>query len=510
MQKKPNIIFILSDDLSYVDLGCYGQKHIKTPNIDKISKNGMKFTQCYAASTVCAPSRCGLLTGKHMGHARVRANGIKVPGATRHIDSLRAEDTTVAEILKDAGYTTGISGKWGIGSADSEGTPSKKGFDYSFGFLDQTQAHSYYPNLIFENDQLVRIPENDGYNMKKVYAKNSSRYDDEENNGNIYDCDGNYIPEGVSDPSKAKNIHDLMSKAAFGFIHNHHDEPFFLYLAYTIPHGPLVVPSLEPYTNADFPSTRHKEWAAMITRMDTDIGNLVDLLKKYEIYEDTILIFASDNGYSAYGYFNTPYTEEVPFFENKGPFKGCKGNLYEGGIRVPFIMSWPGVIEPNTVSDQIFSFYDILPTFAEIAGVKPPDDIDGISILPTLIGKGEQKQHEYFYWEHGHQQAIRYGNYKAFREHPDEPIELYNLEKDISEKNNIAEAYTEIVEKIEEFMRQAHVDSEVWLNPGETEEEVLQRTAHLKQNVFPCLDPNYLKWIKSLGYKENFDFLGLC
>ncbi|WP_157949881.1 arylsulfatase [Vallitalea okinawensis] len=506
--KKPNIIFILSDDLSYRDIGCYGQEIIKTPNIDKIADDGMRFTQCYSGSTVCAPSRCALMTGKHMGHARVRENFIRAKGATRYIDSLKAEDTTVAEVLKKAGYTTGIAGKWALGAANSEGMPSKKGFDYSFGFIDQTQAHTYYPNLVFENDRLVRIPENEGYDMTKVYELMTNRFD-EGKDKTIYDENGTYSPDGIKDPSKAKNMHDLMSEAAYKFIDRNHESPFFLYVAYTVPHGPIVTPSLEPYTNEDFPSTRHKVWAAMISRMDSDIGKMMEQLEHYGIAEDTIIIFASDNGYSAHAYFGQEKGEEVEFFKNRGPFTGYKGNLYEGGIRVPFIMSWPGVIKPGRTCDQTFSFYDILPTFADITGVQAPDNIDGISILPTITGESIQEQHEYFYWEYGHEQAVRYGKYKAHRNHPSEPIELYDLEVDQLEHNDIAKDHPDIVEKITEFIKESHVDSEVWLNPGESEEYVLAKTAHLEQNRFKCMDPNYIKWIRSLGYDENFDFFGL-
>jgi arylsulfatase A-like enzyme len=507
--RKPNIIFILSDDISYRDIGCYGQETIKTPNIDKIAENGMKFTQCYAGSAVCAPSRCALMTGMHMGHARVRENFIKARGAVRYIDSLRPEDTTVAELLKKAGYKTGITGKWALGAADSEGTPTKKGFEYSFGFIDQTQAHTYYPSWVFENDRLVRIPENDGYDMSKLYRIQSQRFDREEDSL-IYDENGTYMPEGVRDPSKAKNIHDMMSEAAFNFIRESHREPFFLYAAYTVPHGPIVTPSLEPYTNADFPSLRHKIWAAMITRMDRDIGEIMNLLDEYDIADDTILVFASDNGYAAQSYFGQKRGEEVEFFRNRGPFRGGKGDLYEGGIRVPFVMSWPGVIESGTVCEQPFCFYDIMPTFADIAGIKPPGNIDGISIYPTITGQGEQKQHEYFYWEFGHEQAVRYGKYKAHRNHPSEPVELYDLSNDLLEQNDIAEKHPDIMEKIKKFINESHEDHDIWLNPGETEEYVLEKTAALKQNRWICRDPNYLKWLKNLGYDENFDFLGLC
>lgn len=506
--KKPNIVFILSDDLSYKDIGCYGQEIIQTPHIDALAERGMRFTQCYAGSAVCAPSRCALMTGKHMGHARVRENFIRAKGATRYIDSLRKDDLTLAEVLKSAGYKTGISGKWALGAAGTEGTPLKKGFDYAFGYMDQTQAHTYYPNMVFENDKVVRIPENDGYDMTRVYDLMTCRYDEGKDKP-VYDESGTYIPDGVKDPSKAKNMHSLMSDAALGFIDRNHEEPFFLYVAYTVPHGPIVTPSLEPYTNADFPSTRHKVWASMITDMDKDVGRIMDKLSDYGIEDNTIVVFASDNGYSAHAYFGQEKGEEVPFFNNRGPFRGYKGNLNEGGIRVPFIFSWPGVVEENSISHQPFSFYDLLPTFAEAVGTEVPNGLDGLSILPTLSGDGTQEQHKYFYWEYAHEQAVRYGKYKAYREHPAKPIELYNLEDDQMEAHDIASTNPDIIEEVKAIIAEAHEDSDVWLNPGESEEFVLNKTAHLEQNRFKCMDPNYMEWLKSLGYEENFDFFGL-
>lgn len=432
---KPNIIFILADDLGYGDLGCYGQPRIETPNLDRMAKEGLRFTQCYAGSTVCAPSRCALMTGLHTGHCWVRGNA-RVP--------LRPDDVTVAELLKGAGYATGLIGKWGLGNEDTTGTPNKQGFDYFFGYLDQGHAHNYYPDFLWRNEERVPLNNTQDPNNKGVATAR-----------NVYS-------------------HDLFADEALKFVDRHRSGPFFLYLALTIPHANneggratgdgMEVPDYGPYKDEPWPNPE-KGKAAMITRMDADIGRLFAKLKELDIEENTLVIFSSDNGPHKEG------NSDPAFFGSSGPLQGFKRALYEGGIRVPGIARWPGKILPESVSDQPWAFWDVMPTLCEIAGVTPPNGIDGISIRPTLLSAdaegaaGKQAQHEYFYWEfheQGSKQALRTGNWKAVRLAQGRPIELYDLATDIGEAKNIALGHPDIVEKIETYLKSARSPNEHW------------------------------------------------
>jgi len=440
---RPNIIFILADDLGYGDLGCYGQKVIQTPNIDKIAAEGMRFTDHYAGSTVCAPSRCCLMTGFHTGHALIRGNA-NVP--------LRPSDVTVAELLKGAGYATGIIGKWGLGEADSTGIPNRQGFDYWFGYLNQRHAHNYWPEYLWRNEQKVELA-----NQVDHVIGGQDR-----------------TPGGVA-TKRVEYSHDLFAAEAMGFVEQNKDTPFLLYLPFTIPHANneagqkgMEVPSYEPYANKDWPDPQ-KGHAAMITRMDGDIGRLMAKLKELGLDGNTLVMFSSDNG---------PHKEggaDPEFFNSSGPLRGYKRALYEGGIRVPLIARWPGRIKAGTVSGHVSAFWDFLPTCCELAGVEAPEGIDGISMLPTLLGQDRQQvRHEVLYWEfheQGKRQAVRMGDWKGVRQNvakePDGPIELYNLKDDIGETKNVAARNPGIVEKIESYMKAAHVPSEHWPMPGE-------------------------------------------
>src|ERR1044071_8571849 len=319
---KPNVIFILADDLGYGDVGAFGQKLIKTPNIDRLAAEGTKFTQAYAGATVCAPSRCNLMTGKHSGHAYIRGNReIKPEGQ----EPMPADTFTIAHLMKKAGYTTGIVGKWGLGKPDSDSVPNKMGFDYFFGYNCQLQAHEYYPDHLWRNFDRVPL---DG----KTYS------------------------------------HDLMASEALDFVRRSQDRPFFLYLAFTIPHQKLQVPELAPYENESWPQNL-KTIAAMITRMDRDIGRLMSLLKELGLDEKTLVIFNSDNG--------AVYRDST--FNHSGPLRGYKRDMYEGGLRSPSIARWPGKIKAGATSEQVWTFWDVMPTLGELVGQKPPADIDGIS-----------------------------------------------------------------------------------------------------------------------------------
>ena len=421
-KKKPNIVLILADDLGYGDLGCYGQKKIKTPNIDQLAAEGMRFTQHYAGSTVCAPSRAVLMTGLHTGHVRIRGNAA-VP--------LQPEDLTVAEVLQKAGYKTGIVGKWGLGLANTPGVPNAQGFEEWFGYLSQTHAHDYYPAHLFRNDRI------------------------------------HYL-QGNQEGAKREYAPDLFTKVATNFVRVSKYSPFFLYLSYTIPHANnelgrktgngMEVPSDEPYRKEEWLQPE-KNKAAMITRMDRDVGLLLKYLKHEDLDQDTAIFFTSDNG---------PHKEggiKPEFFNSSGPLRGIKRDLYEGGIRVPMIVRWPARVPAGKVSDQVWTFWDFLPTAAEIAKVEPPKGIDGISMLPTLLGQKQTNQHEFLYWEFhekGSKQAVRMGDWKALRLAPGEPLELYNLKEDLSETNNVAARQADVIAKIEAYLKTARSESERW------------------------------------------------
>jgi arylsulfatase A-like enzyme len=431
---KPNIVLIVADDLGYGDLGCYGQKKILTPNIDKLAQEGTRFTQCYAGSTVCAPSRCSLMTGMHNGHNRIRDN---LP----HNVWLRPDDLTVAGVLKQAGYKTGGMGKWALGNPGSWGIPNYQGFDYWYGHLNQDQAHFYYPDYLWENDKVELL--------QKVVMKDD-----------VGKLQGN---------RGGKNIwytHDLFTEKAVSFIEQNREDPFFLYLAYTIPHFSdypkdtpehYIVPSDEPYSDKDWPQIA-RNYAAMITRMDHDVGRIMELIKKLGIDENTIVFFTSDNG----PYKGSPIP--IEFFDSNGVLRGGKRDVYEGGIRIPMIVRWPGRVPAAKVSDQIWAFWDLLPTAAGLAGLPAPKDIDGISMLPVLLGK-PQKSHEYLYWDYGHvrktyKQAVRMGHWKGVRNGIRAPIELYNLNQDLAESTDVASKHPQVVAQIEQIMRTAPADSE--------------------------------------------------
>ena len=412
--QKPNIVLILADDLGYGDLGCYGQKQIATPNLDRLANQGMRFTQSYAGSTVCAPSRCCLMTGKHTGHARIRGNGPDIP--------LRTEDRIIPELLKSAGYRTGMFGKWSLGAIHTTGYPTRKGFDEWFGFFSQTQAHNYYPEMLLDGDRDVIVHGNFGLKKKTDYAP------------------------------------DLFRERALKFLDKSRTEPFFLYYPSTVPHANnelgretgngLEVPEDGPYSAKDWPQVE-KNFAAMVTRMDRDVGLLLDKLKETGADRNTLVLFTSDNG---------PHKEgghSPDFFQSSGPLRGVKRARYEGGIRVPLIACWPGRIKPGSTSDHVCAFWDYLPALAEAAGIAVPGGIDGISFLPALLQRPQQK-HQYLYWEFhegGFIQAVRSGDWKLVGK------ELYDLKTDIGEKTDVAAGHPDIAAKLAQIMASARTDS---------------------------------------------------
>jgi arylsulfatase A len=461
-QRPPNIVFMLADDLGYGELGCYGQQKIRTPNIDRLAAEGMRFTQHYAGSPVCAPSRCVLLTGYHTGHAYIRDNDeMDERGDVWHDPELEGQrpllpDTyTIGTMLKQAGYTTGAIGKWGLGGPGSSGEPNRQGFDHWYGYLCQRVAHNYYPTHLWRNGEKDILEGNEYFYPHQEFPQDADPND----------------PASYERYSGEQYSLDVMVEEALGFIRDNRDSPFFLYLPFTVPHAAIQVPedSLAEYEGqfddspylGDRGYLPHRApragYAAMITRMDRGIGRIMALLGELGLDDNTIVFFSSDNGPT----FNGGTDSE--FFNSAGEFRGLKTQLYEGGIRVPLIARWPGHIAPGTVSDHQSAFWDFLPTFAELANVQAATDTDGISLLPALRGApGEQQQHEYLYWEYQGKQAVRMGNWKAVRHGVADPIELYDLETDIGERQNVAHDNQEIRAQIESIMRNARTPSKLF------------------------------------------------
>lgn len=433
--EKPNIIYIMADNLGYGDLGCYGQEKIRTPNLDRMASEGTRFTQFYAGSTICAPSRCVLMTGLHTGHARIRGNST-VP--------LLPGDVTIAEVLKSAGYATAICGKWGLGEQDSTGIPTRQGFDFFFGYLNQVHAHNYYPEFLWRNEE--RAP------LRNVVVRPQGR---------------GAIMHGGAATTRVDYSHDLIVEQAFDFIRSHRERPFFLYWAPTIPHvnneSYLVgrhgaeVPDDGEYADRDWPEVE-KGVAAMISRLDRDVGRLLALLKDLAIDGNTVVFFTSDNGPQQEG------GRHPAFFKSSGPLRGILRDMYDGGIRVPMIVRWPGRIAEGAVSDHVWAMWDILPTAAAIAGAEIPGTLDGISMLPALLGK-PQAEHAFLYWEfheRGFDQAVRMGDWKAVRRGFNAPLELYDLKTDLGERNDVARRHPDIVSRIEACLTTARTESELW------------------------------------------------
>lgn len=451
----PNLVFILADDLGYGDLGCYGQKIIQTPRLDQMAAEGMQFTNFYAGNTVCAPSRAVLMTGRHMGHTHVRGNA---SGPDMSKQTLRPQDVTVAEILKQADYATALCGKWGLGDdapGGRDGVPRRQGFDFFYGYLNQVHAHNYYPEFLWRNETKEAL--------RNVVQRNDRSY------GGFT---GGWATERVD------YSHDLVVEEALDFIRRttaeDRQQPFFLYVALTIPHANnegaratgngQEVPDYGIYADRDWPDP-DKGQAAMITRMDGDIGRLMDLLEERGIAERTLVMFTSDNG---------PHNEgghHPERFSPAGPLKGMKRALYEGGIRVPLIAWWPGTTPAGTTSDHLGYFGDLMATAADLANVEAPDGLDSISFLPTLSGNGtQQREHDYLYWEfyeQGGRQAVRSGPWKLIRQPwMSDRVELYNLEADLGETQNVAAEHPQVVRKLDGYMEAAHQPHPNWRPRG--------------------------------------------
>ncbi|MGK0190343.1 MAG: arylsulfatase A-like enzyme [Verrucomicrobiales bacterium] len=430
--ERPNIVFIMVDDLGYGDLGCFGQTKIKTPNIDLLAEQGMRFTSCYAGSPVCAPSRSVLMTGQHSGHTRVRGNtgngGVAGLGGRPGRVPLEADDVTVAEGLQSAGYTTGMVGKWGLGEPGTSGLPNDQGFDFWFGFLNQRRAHSHYPEYLWLNRQRFELPGNSG-GRKQQYA------------------------------------HDQMTGFALHFIRERAAEvaeetrrPFFLYVPYTVPHSDFEVPDFGIYADKSW-SENARAYAAMITRMDGDVGRMMGLLEEMEMADNTVVFFCSDNGAA---------DRYDGLFDSSGVLRGRKRDLFEGGIRTPMIVRWPQKIAAGAVNDMPWTFADFLPTAWELANVSAPESlsIDGKSIVPTLCGSVQPEfADRFFYWEFfekGYQQAARWRNWKAVRLRRSAPLLIFDLATDPSETADVAAQNEDVVARFEAYLKTARTESSAW------------------------------------------------
>ena len=474
-EPKPNIIYILADDLGYGELGCFGQEKIETPNIDKLAETGIKFTQHYSGAPVCAPSRCALLTGKHMGHAQVRGNDEwRERGEVWNYRSMLADSTlegqrpmkvgtvTIAHKMKSAGYQTAMFGKWGLGAPHTNSIPTKMGFDYFVGYNCQRMAHTFYPTHLWKNEAKLHLG-NDTIAPNTKLDKDADPYDIESYR--------NYTLQQYSST--------VMFDELSNFVRENKDDPLFVYWATPIPHAPLQAPQKwvdyyvkkfgdeEPYLGQRgyFPHRYPRAaYAAMVSYFDENVGKLIQQLKDLGIYENTLIILTSDNGATFNG------GTDSPWFNSGGPFP-CeqgrgKGFTYEGGIRTPMVASWPDKIKPGTRSDHISAFWDVMPTLCDISGIDAPEDTDGISFLPALTGR-EQKMHDYLYWEfpaYQGQQAVRMGKWKAIRKDIKKgnmKLELYNLEEDIREQHDIADDHPDIIRKMEEIMKAEHIPAEI-------------------------------------------------
>jgi arylsulfatase A len=422
--EKPNIIFILSDDLAMGDLGCYGQKLIATPHLDRMAAEGTRYLRAYCGTSVCAPSRSSLMTGLHSGHCPVRANWELAPGEGQQ--PLPAETLTVAEALKSSGYATACMGKWGMGMFDTTGSPMKKGFDHFYGYNCQRHAHSYFPAYLYDKDKRIELPGNDGKGVGKTYAQ------------------------------------DLIQREVERWVKASKSSPFFLFYAITLPHGRHEIDKLDPYADKKW-TPQQKTYAAQVTRLDSDVGRLMALLKELGIDDKTLVMLAGDNGSSF-----AADSEIGRLFDQSmgGKLRGFKRGLYEGALRQAALARWPGKVPAGRVSEEPWAFWDFLPTAAELAGAKIPDTFkpDGFSLVSFLKG-GAAPVREYFYWEL-HEgpsiQAACFGDWKAVKNGPDKPVEIFDLKNDLGEKRNVAGENPEILAKAEKILREARTDAPEW------------------------------------------------
>jgi arylsulfatase A-like enzyme len=431
--ERPNIVFIIADDLGYGDPGCYGQKHIATPTIDRMAAEGMRFTQFYSGSTICAPSRSVLMTGQHTGHTRVRGNMCPVGGSVGYKGKqqvrrmhLTEDDVTIAQVLHKAGYRTGLIDKWHLDGFNPQAGPLDRGFDEFYGWLISAgRTGGYFPAQMCRGREIIDVPGNQN-GQRNAYGP------------------------------------DLYTDEAIAFMKKNKDRPFFLCLAHDLPHSPLEVPDLGPYKDKDWPE-HVKTYAAMVRQIDLGLGRLMQALKDLQIDDRTVVFFCSDNGPRSEP--TKPQTEVAEFFDSNGPLRGYKRDLYEGGIRVPMIVRWPGKARAGAVSELPWYYADLLPTAADLARATPPANIDGVSVAPVLLGQKPDLGDRFLYWEYfesGFQQAVRWRNWKAIRLKRGDPLVLFDLSTDLGEQKNVASEHADVVAKIEDYLKTARTESANW------------------------------------------------
>lgn len=433
VEKPPNIVFILADDMGYYDVSCYGQSKFKTPNIDKLAYNGMRFTQAYAGAPVCSPSRCVLQTGLNTGHSRIRGNGAYVGGVVGTVGrrarraNLLPEDVTIGHVMQKAGYRTCLVGKWHLGGYSPEGSPWNQGYDEFYGWLTITRDdHNpiYFPEKYYENQKLITVDK----------TKNRGGYQT-----------------------------DLNTSYAIKFIEKSKDKPFMLIVNYVVPHSPYDVPDVDDFKDQSEWDKNQKTYAQMCTNLDMGVGRIMSTLDSLGLTENTLVIFSSDNGPRSEP--SEVQTKTVDFFDSNGELQGYKRDLYEGGIRVPMIAHWPGKVPKGKTSEALWNFADIMPTFAELGGASKPEQCDGISVVDALLDHRKRYDDRFQYWEFyefGFKQAVRWGKWKAVRFGWEGPILLFDMTQDISESENVAQDYPEVVREIENYLKTARVESPNW------------------------------------------------
>ena len=444
-EQKPNVVYMMLDEIGYFELSSMGHKILKTPNVDRLASEGMRFTQCLAGGPTCAPTRSVLLTGKHLGHAQVRTNKASSGSC------ITKDEFTLGEMFKSAGYTTGGFGKWGIGDTGTTGAPELHGFDLFYGYYHQGHAHSYYPEYLVRNGKKEILPGNTG-------------------------------DWASGEQFSAELIHEEAKK----FIRSNKDKPFFAYLPYTMPHGLWGMPEDDPswftYENMKLGGKGQRRetdpnmYAAMIHMADRYMGEIMKLLKELGIDDNTIIVFSGDNG--GQPYFEDAENPRGVFEPNSTVFRGRKGQLLEGGLRVPYLVRWPGKIEAGSTTDHLCYFPDVMPTLAELSGAKVPKPIDGISFLPTLLGNGKQKQHDFLYWEYEKQIAVRKGDWKLYRQNPESGWKLYDLSTDTLEMKDLASVHPAVVQSLIEKAEASHTPavSGTWIDESQRFTKPLQRT----------------------------------
>lgn len=456
---KPNVVFIFSDDLSFRDLSSYGQKTYSTPNLDALAATSTRYTQAYTPAPECAPSRGCMLTGKHVGRSPIRINS-----SARGFEYLPDSAYTFAEMFQENGYKTAVIGKWGLGYHDTEGNPNKQGFDYHFGYLTHYEAHSYFPLNLYENGKSIVYPGNEAFPMELQYEK--------ERNPEVYDWRSFYDADGKLKYAQQKNAvytPDILDQKLAGFIDKNRNKPFLLYFTTNLPHGPSIVDDFRQLKSRNDMDIRSQEWGAMVERLDISVGKLISKLKEDGLYENTMIVFASDNGYAMHNPYKDENGKQIwpddPFLENKGPFLGGKFSVNEAGMRVPMFVKFPHQQKAEVISQAVW-ILDLFPTFAELIGVSKPVGLDGFSLFEVEKGKVESNRPMYFY--KNNEQAVRKGAWYAHRSHPNEAIKLYLLEEDQKCEKDLAAFYPKVAKSITEYLDHIHEPHPWYWNPGET------------------------------------------